>query len=86
MVATHLQLSQVSDGELRGQDFCCMIGASIDGTKHEQNKFTVESVWRKVQREFPDAVQAGPKVLIDDARAQWTTHDNLSCFWSCQGY
>jgi len=46
-----------------------MNGASIDGTKHEQNKFTVESVWRKVQREFPDAVQAGPKVSIDDGRA-----------------
>jgi hypothetical protein len=54
-----------------------MIGASIDGTKHEQNKFTVESVWRKVQREFPDAVQAGPKVSIDDACAQWTTHNSL---------
>ncbi len=31
-----------------------------------------------MQREYPDAVQAGPKVSIDDARAQWTTHNNLS--------
>lgn len=31
------------------------------------------------QREDPDAMQAGPKVLIDgDAQAQWTTHNNLS--------
>jgi hypothetical protein len=69
MVATHSQLSQVSDGELRGQDICRVIGASIFGTEHE-NMLTVESsVWRKVQREFPDAVQAGPKVSIDDGRA-----------------
>ena len=77
MVATHSQLSQVSDGELRGRDICRMIGASIVGTQYE-NSFTVESVWRKVRKEYPDAVQAGPKVSIDDARAQWTTHDNLS--------
>ena len=27
---------------------------------------------------YPHAVQAGAKVSIEDARAQWTTHDNLS--------
>jgi hypothetical protein len=77
MLATHSQLSQVSEGELRGRDLCRMIGASIVGTKHKDN-FTVESVWRKVRREYPDVVQAGHKVSIDDARAQWTTHNNLS--------
>jgi hypothetical protein len=77
MIATHSQLRQVSGGELKGRDICRVIGASIEGTVHEHN-FTVESVWRKVRKEYPSAVQGGQKVSIDDARAQWTTHDNLS--------
>ena len=77
MIATHSQLRQVSGGELKGRDICRVIGASIEGIVHEHN-FTVESVWRKVRKEYPSAVQGGQKVSIDDARAQWTTHDNLS--------
>jgi hypothetical protein len=38
----------------------------------------VESVWQKAQREFPDALQAATKIVIEDARAQWTTYDNLN--------
>jgi hypothetical protein len=34
-------------------------------------------VWRKVRREFPDKLQAANKLSVDDARAQWTTHQNL---------
>ncbi|KAI2510989.1 hypothetical protein MHU86_3461 [Fragilaria crotonensis] len=38
----------------------------------------VESVWRKVRSEYPDALQAANKISVEDARAQWTTHDNLN--------
>ncbi|KAI2500983.1 hypothetical protein MHU86_13457 [Fragilaria crotonensis] len=77
LVATHAKVCQVGDGELKGRDFKRLIGASIVGTPYEDS-FQVESVWRKVRREFPDALQAGTKISIDDARAQWTTHDNLN--------
>jgi hypothetical protein len=37
-----------------------------------------ESVWRKVRNEFPESLQAATKIAVEDARAQWTTHDNLN--------
>jgi hypothetical protein len=57
-----------------------LIGAAIVGTQYN-NRFKIESVWRKMRREFPEQLQAANKVSIDDARAQWTTFDNLQqCF------
>ncbi|KAI2494414.1 hypothetical protein MHU86_20097 [Fragilaria crotonensis] len=76
-VATHAEVCQVGDGELRGRDLKRLIGASIAGTQY-QTSFQVESVWRKVRQEFPDALQAANKIPIEDARAQWTTYDNLN--------
>ena len=55
-----------------------MIGASIEeGTTHA-NLHKAESVWRKVRTEFPESLQAATKIAAEDARAQWTTHDNLN--------
>ncbi|KAI2493647.1 hypothetical protein MHU86_20900 [Fragilaria crotonensis] len=76
VVATHAEVCQVGDGELKGLDIKRLIGASIVGTRHET--FQVESVWRKVRSEYPDALQAANKISVEDARAQWTTHDNLN--------
>ena len=53
-----------------------LIGASIVGTPYEA-AFQIESVWRKVRSEFPAALQAANKISVEDARAQWTTYDNL---------
>ncbi|KAI2492280.1 hypothetical protein MHU86_22287 [Fragilaria crotonensis] len=77
-VAAHAEVSQVSGagGELRGRDLKRLIGAATVGTQYE-DQFTVESVWRKVCREFPDKLQAANKVCVDDARSQWTTYQNL---------
>lgn len=47
------------------------------GTEHE-SAFKVESVWRKVRTEYPDALQDANKISVDDARAQSTTYDNLN--------
>ena len=69
-------MCQVGDGELKGRDLKRVIGASIVGTPHESS-FQVESVWRKVRSEFPAALQAANKISVEDARAQWTTYDNL---------
>jgi hypothetical protein len=77
MVATHAEICQVGDGELRGKDLRRLIGASMVGTPHA-NAYKVESVWRKVRTEFPDALQAATKIAVEDARAQWTTYDNLN--------
>ena len=55
-----------------------MIGDFPVGTHHE-HAFKVETVWKKVRNEHPDAFQAATKVSsIEDARAQWTIHDNLN--------
>ena len=55
VVATHAEVCQVGDGEVRGRDLKIKIGASIVGTKHEA-AFKVESVWRKVRNKFPEAL------------------------------
>lgn len=77
VVAVHSEVSQVSaSGELRGRDIKRLIGAATLGTEFE-GQFTVESVWRKVRCEYPEKLQAANKLSVDDARAQWTTHQNL---------
>ncbi len=76
LVATHAEVCQVGDGKLKGRDIKGLIGASIVGTCHEHG-INVETVWEKVRNEHPDAIQAATKVSIEDAWAQWTTHDNL---------
>jgi hypothetical protein len=77
MAATHAGVCQVGDGELKGKDLKRLIGASIVGTPHA-NLYKPESVWRKACAEFPDALQAATKIAVEDARAQWTTYDNLN--------
>jgi hypothetical protein len=75
--AVHAEVCQVgASGELRGRNMKRLIGAATLGTNFE-GQFTGESVWRKVRREFPDKLQAANKLSVDDARAQWTTHQNL---------
>ena len=69
-------MCQVGDGELKGRDVKRLIGASIVGTPYEA-AFQIESVWRKVRSEFPAALQAANKISVEDARAQWTTYNNL---------
>ena len=77
LVATHAEVCQVGDGELKGKDLRRLIGASMIGTAHADS-FKVESVWRKTRTVFPDALQAATKIAVEDARAQWTTYDNLN--------
>ena len=36
-----------------------------------------ESVWKKLKTRYPEALQAAPKMSVEDARTQWTTYDNL---------
>jgi hypothetical protein len=76
-VATHAEGYQVGEGELRGKDLRRSIGASIIGTAHA-NLYKAELVWRKVRTEFPESLQAATKIAVEDARAQWTTQDNLN--------
>jgi hypothetical protein len=77
MVALHAEVCQIGDGELRGKDLRRLIGASKVGTVHADS-YKVNSVWRKVTREFPESLQAATKIAVEDARAQWTTYDNLN--------
>jgi hypothetical protein len=69
LVATHSEASQVGNGELKGKAFKRLVGASIVGTKHG-TRFKAESVWRKVRVEFPEALQASTRLMVEDARAQ----------------
>jgi hypothetical protein len=77
MVASHAEVCQIGDGELQGKDLKRLIGASIVGTRHA-DLYKPESVWRKVRNEFPESLQAATKIAVEDARAQWTTYDNLN--------
>ena len=47
LTATHAQVCQAGDGELKSKDVKRLIGASMAGTKYE-GEFQVETVWRKV--------------------------------------
>ena len=77
VVATHAEVCQAGDcGELRGREIKRLIGAAVLGTEFD-NKFKVQSVWKKVRREFPEKLQAASKLSVDDARGQWTTQNNL---------
>lgn len=77
VAATHSQVCQAGDGELKSKDMKRLIGASIVGTAYE-GAFKVESVWRKLRTTFPEKLQAAKKISVEDARAQWTTFDNLN--------
>ena len=57
VVVAHTEVSQVGNGELRGQEIKRLIGAAVLGTPFHDT-FTVESAWRKVRLEFPDKLQA----------------------------
>ena len=76
VVATHAQVSQCGDGEMRGREIKRLIGAATIGTQYH-GTFTIESAWRKLRCEFPSELQPGKKMSMDDARAQWTTYSNL---------
>jgi hypothetical protein len=73
-LATHAQVCQVGNGELRANHMKHVIGASIMGTEYE-NAFKVDSVWKKVCEKHPQRFVAANKMTVEDARAQWTTHD-----------
>jgi hypothetical protein len=76
-VAMHAQVSQCGDaGEMRGREIKRLIGAAVIGTQYH-GTFTIESAWRKLRREFPEELQPGNKMSMDDSRAQWTTYSNL---------
>jgi hypothetical protein len=75
-VITHGAVCQLGNGELKSKDFQRIIGASMLGTPYA-DRFKPSSVWRKARTKYPDGIQAGTKIAVDDARAQWTTYDNL---------
>ena len=77
-VATHAEVCQVGDGELKGRDDKQLIGASIIDTRHKGAFKVDSSVWRKVRKEHISSFQAArSKISVDDSRAQWTTFTNL---------
>jgi hypothetical protein len=58
VVACHTGVSQVGDGgELRGRDIKRIMNAAVIGTKFE-NKFKVESAWKKLWKRHPERLQA----------------------------
>ena len=64
-------------GELKSADIKRTIGAAILGT-HMEKAFKVETVWRKMNWEYPaEKLQAVKLIGVDDSRALWTTFTNL---------
>ncbi len=51
-IATHVEVLQVGEGELKGRDIKQLIGASIKETVFE-NTFKVETAWKKLRVDFP---------------------------------
>ncbi|KAI2493544.1 hypothetical protein MHU86_21011 [Fragilaria crotonensis] len=75
--AVHAEVCQAGKGgELKSVDIKRTIGAAILGT-HMENAFKVETVWRKMKREYPEKLQPVKLMSVDDSRAQWTTFTNL---------
>jgi hypothetical protein len=62
--AVRTEICQVGEaGELQGRDIKRHIGAAVLGTEFH-DKFKVQSVWKKVQREFPEKLQATSKLTM----------------------
>ena len=75
--AVHAEVCQADKGgEQKSVDIKRTIGAAILGT-HMEKAFKVETVWRKMKREYPEKLQAVKLMSVDDSRAQWTTFTNL---------
>ena len=75
--AVHAEMCQVGkEGELKSVDIKRTIGAAILGT-HMETAFKVETVWRKMKKEYPEKLQAVKLMSVDDSRAQWTAFNNL---------
>ncbi len=51
--------------------------ASKLGTEYSKHQFQVDSVWRKVQTEYPHGLQVAAKMTVEDACAQWTTYESM---------
>ena len=77
VLLTHIEVSQVSNSKLKGADIKRLINSSMIGSKQEGN-FKTTSIWQRVKDQYPKSCQVGKKVSVEDARAQWTTHENLS--------
>jgi hypothetical protein len=74
IISTHIEVCQVGSGELSGKQIRRLIGAAISGSAYE-GMFNVETVWKKLRNDFPFTMQAATKLLVDDARAEWTTFE-----------
>ena len=81
VAATHSQVCQAGDGELKSKGITQLIGFSIEGTEFE-GALEIESAWRKFWTSFPEKLQAGKKISVEDARKQWTTFDNLNLWFN----
>ena len=77
IISTHIEVCQVGSGELSGKQIRRLIGAAISGSAYE-GMFNVETVWKKLRNDFPVTMQAATKLSVDDARAEWTTFENLN--------
>ncbi len=62
----HVEVSQVSNGELKGAEIKRIINASKIGSKHEGD-FKTTSVWQRLKDQYPQSLQAGKKVSVE----QW---------------
>ena len=61
-------MSQVGNGgELRGRDIKRIMGAAVSMGTLCENKFVLESAWKKLQTKHPERVQAGTKVTMEEA-------------------
>ena len=77
-IATHSQVCQVGDGESKSMQIKRLIDASILGMQYE-DRFKVDSVWKKLKtHQHPEVLQAAPKMTVEDARAQFSTYNNLN--------
>ncbi len=77
VTSLHAEVSQVGKGgELRGRGIKQMLGAAVLGTMHD-DRFSVESAWKKLQTQHLEQLQAGTKVSMEEARSKSTTVNNL---------
>jgi hypothetical protein len=47
-----------------------------------EDQFKTGSVWRKLLATHPESLQAVKRASVEDARAMWTTHNNLDQWFS----
>lgn len=74
-MALHVNMAQVSCGELEAREVVATIEAAKDGTEYES--FDESHIWDHVHKEYPSCMKPSTMMNVEDQRANWTVYSKM---------